>query len=83
MRENYVIRISIQVFNFTYIILAIQQNESFEEEVIQEEDDDSDSEEEFNQEEISKHIDNLLEEPIKEGVKTTPKHLSKRLRIFL
>uniref|UniRef100_A0A915MNJ4 Microprocessor complex subunit DGCR8 n=1 Tax=Meloidogyne javanica TaxID=6303 RepID=A0A915MNJ4_MELJA len=63
--------------------LSIQQNESFEEEVIQEEDDDSDSEEEFNQEEISKHIDNLLEEPIKEGVKTTPKHLSKRFKRVL
>uniref|UniRef100_A0A915LUJ6 Microprocessor complex subunit DGCR8 n=1 Tax=Meloidogyne javanica TaxID=6303 RepID=A0A915LUJ6_MELJA len=53
------------------------------EEVIQEEDDDSDSEEDFNQEEISKHIDNLLEEPIKEGVKTTPKHLSKRFKRVL
>uniref|UniRef100_A0A914L0V8 Microprocessor complex subunit DGCR8 n=1 Tax=Meloidogyne incognita TaxID=6306 RepID=A0A914L0V8_MELIC len=61
---------------------SIQQNESFEEEV-QEEDDDSDSEEDFNQEEISKHIDNLLEEPIKEGVKTTPKHLSKRFKRVL
>uniref|UniRef100_A0A915LBF9 Phosphodiesterase n=1 Tax=Meloidogyne javanica TaxID=6303 RepID=A0A915LBF9_MELJA len=60
---------------------AIQQNESFEE--IQEEDDDSDSEEDFNQEEISEHIDNLLEEPIKEGVKTTPKHLSKRFKRVL
>uniref|UniRef100_A0A1I8C1Q0 Highly acidic protein n=1 Tax=Meloidogyne hapla TaxID=6305 RepID=A0A1I8C1Q0_MELHA len=59
----------------------IHQNEHSFAGVIQDEDDeDSNSEEEFDQEEISKHIDNLLEEPIKDSAKTTPKHLSKRFK---
>jgi hypothetical protein len=42
-------------------------------------DNDSNSDDEF-EGEISTHIDNLLEEPIKEGEK--PKHLSKKFVYF-
>ncbi|KAF7629986.1 hypothetical protein Mgra_00009015 [Meloidogyne graminicola] len=61
-----------------------QQNETLiDGELIQEEeDDDSNSEEDDFEREFSENIDNLLEEPIKEGEKT-PKHLAKRLKRVL